>query len=1374
MRGVKNPIETRRQWSLTKLLTWTSLLVLSMKLFVSPNAISVDAISFSSSSRPLPSFAPTLLVGKPRQNDEAAPTTTTTDHPSSAPTSSSRPGSKKTKKHKKEKSTTRRKASPQSTRPVTKHKPKKRTSADRGFNTPATAFAGKGRERKKPDSADGDSEPKKKRQKSRTRSKPKTVTKQTAFVREKSIRKRKQKTAGASTSDSDTSDESATPNAEKQEIRQISAKSTKRKSRRGAKRGKTGRGTTPKTPNNVIPETKQIAAKPTPAITKSSKARRRRHKNKILPGKEKINMEGSPVKKKKNQKKEKQRSKRVGGEATRAIEDTQNRRSTKQRKSALDPALGAESPKSSKGSKRKRKKKIASPVVVGEKDTVSSIGDSSKDTAATVETSGDTDAVEATVETIPVVSPKDSERKKKKKGHKKSPSKPVEEKSSSSVDRDESISAVTISTAPLPLTGEARTAETEKEEGFERKNTTITETDDKPATESPIDSVDSNEDEVDSIDAKETSTETTTQTFDETASYAVVLEDENESIDAIEASSNAQNLTEAENVTVEPTEGGTNTISIPSENQGEEEENPEESIPEDKGTAEENTDSDTTSRVTTENEATATPADEDMESDDEPSAQTKEEIVDDSSITNGENRDVTEDEKEKTEIVEQGSIQLDGEAVEKAVNDESKDLEEVEVEIVGEDSNKDDTEVAADDSIVQEKTDDEEANDTTVAEQEDSVKADAEVVESEAISDEKFDSDDREDRNGNIDDVSEITDATSVKVDAEVDDHESASVENTVEEEAGDVTEPEETGGDITDPNSVESDVESAVDESVSEGKTVNGKSDDVTEHEEEGADSVEDDSSKVDADAIDENYVTEGDAESEETTEDETDESGDENNPLTSDNEIQAHRGVTGNDGPGEAKPNSKISGIDPEQDVVSFIEEVLQENVRSWIEDTDSHLENIVNKTRGGHSDDASIIDGQEATSADDATEASATADDECEANPDGLTEPTKECPEILDRDSLEKLEDKDSDAVVSVVTWNLAEDSPSEEDAAFIRKFRKNGVLPGEGSDLVLISGQECENIKPRRSEGRRSREYRRLMIKMLGKGYVPLALHLLGGIQFGLFAKRSFLKQIEDVHVADVTCGIGNVLHNKGAIAAFVKVRARNRKAGDDNDDEKGKKRSKSLRMVFVSAHLAAHVKKADARDADFWRISSELEAQVPEHFLPRKTSNHDDSSSSFLFDSVDRVFFCGDLNYRVDLPRELTEHTILHEAENDKAAIKDLLTHDQLIHSMAEGKAFPGFGEGKITFMPTFKYDKESSSYDTSHKQRIPAWTDRVLFQPASGIRVLDYQSVPGAQSSDHRPVYGTYRIGMEGRVISPSLRKRKRKQISKSVDRSYY
>jgi len=501
-------------------------------------------------------------------------------------------------------------------------------------------------------------------------------------------------------------------------------------------------------------------------------------------------------------------------------------------------------------------------------------------------------------------------------------------------------------------------------------------------------------------------------------------------------------------------------------------------------------------------------------------------------------------------------------------------------------------------------------------------------------------------------------------------------------------------------------------------------------------------------------------------------------------------------------------------EGDVVDFIGKVLNEDidqVRSWTEtDTSSGAESSytstkVNEPRGGSqvASDLSVEeaankdtdldgqpsaikqpssgeikpDGELSSSKSDSTTANepapSTSNDVEKLGSEATRGPSLPRKVKLDRKSLEESEDKDTDASVSIVTWNLAEESPAEADAEFIKAFRKAGIKKGTGSDLVLISAQECENIKPRRNEGRRSREYRRLMIKMLGKDYVPIALHLLGGIQFGLFARRSFLPQIEDVTVADVTCGIGNVFHNKGAICAFLTIKAKNPRKEDNvivDDDGNEIVRSKTVKMVFVTAHMAAHVKNSDARDADFWRISNELESQAPEGFLPIRTKEFS-QERSFLFDSVDRAFFCGDLNYRIDLPREITEYTVLQNKVKKMNGWSDeLMKYEQLFRSMAEGKSFPGFVEGKIHFAPTFKFDKETGEYDTSHKQRIPAWTDRILFKP-QGTRVLSYQSVPDAQHSDHRPVFGTFRVNMEGRELPPSP-KRRRKPTKTTSDGS--
>ena len=375
---------------------------------------------------------------------------------------------------------------------------------------------------------------------------------------------------------------------------------------------------------------------------------------------------------------------------------------------------------------------------------------------------------------------------------------------------------------------------------------------------------------------------------------------------------------------------------------------------------------------------------------------------------------------------------------------------------------------------------------------------------------------------------------------------------------------------------------------------------------------------------------------------------------------------------------------------------------------------------------------------------------------------------------RSDLESYTDSENDITVSVVTWNLAEDSPSEEDAAFIRRFRTSGGSRQKGSDIVLISGQECENIKPRRTEGHRSREFRRLMIKMLGKQYVPIAMHSLGGIQFGLFCKRTILRDLEHVSVGDVTCGIGNVFHNKGAIAAFVQLKARSVNGTLPTN------RSRSLRMLFVTAHMAAHVKNFEARDSDFWRIVTELEAQAPPRFLPSSGSISENlSGGSLLLQEMDRIFFCGDLNYRIDLPREKADN-LIHRMENLLAQEPDnldakrqvdvirlkMLRHDQLLCSMAEDRAFPGFAEGKITFPPTFKFDKLSDDYDTSHKQRIPAWTDRVLFKPF-GTRVLEYDSIRNARHSDHRPVYASFRVNMVGKEIRNVVRRKRSFQPKK-------
>ena len=62
------------------------------------------------------------------------------------------------------------------------------------------------------------------------------------------------------------------------------------------------------------------------------------------------------------------------------------------------------------------------------------------------------------------------------------------------------------------------------------------------------------------------------------------------------------------------------------------------------------------------------------------------------------------------------------------------------------------------------------------------------------------------------------------------------------------------------------------------------------------------------------------------------------------------------------------------------------------------------------------------------------------------------------------------------LACITWNLQEMTPSMDNCRFLRSFRSK--------DLVVVGVQECEHLRPRRHEGRRSRALREQLDTTLG--------------------------------------------------------------------------------------------------------------------------------------------------------------------------------------------------------------------------------------------------------------------------------------------------
>lgn len=148
------------------------------------------------------------------------------------------------------------------------------------------------------------------------------------------------------------------------------------------------------------------------------------------------------------------------------------------------------------------------------------------------------------------------------------------------------------------------------------------------------------------------------------------------------------------------------------------------------------------------------------------------------------------------------------------------------------------------------------------------------------------------------------------------------------------------------------------------------------------------------------------------------------------------------------------------------------------------------------------------------------------------------------------------------------------------------------------------------------------------------------------------------------------------------------------------------------------------------------------------------------------DRFDYVFWAGDLNYRINGNRKMIQSLV------EMKMREVLLANDQLSAEMRAGRCFSGFNEAEITFPPTYKFDtggKESLIYDTSPKQRIPSWTDRILFKCRAprAIKAINYTSDMRISMSDHKPVSGTFEIAfawdsLPGGVSMVSLKTKQR------------
>ncbi|KAL5250458.1 hypothetical protein ACHWQZ_G016251 [Mnemiopsis leidyi] len=297
----------------------------------------------------------------------------------------------------------------------------------------------------------------------------------------------------------------------------------------------------------------------------------------------------------------------------------------------------------------------------------------------------------------------------------------------------------------------------------------------------------------------------------------------------------------------------------------------------------------------------------------------------------------------------------------------------------------------------------------------------------------------------------------------------------------------------------------------------------------------------------------------------------------------------------------------------------------------------------------------------------------------------------------------------------TWNMHSE---KEVPLLVEEF----LMPPECEylqDMYVIGTQECTPHK---------REWEVTVQATLGPTHVLVRSESLGDIHLIIMVRREMIWIMRDVQSSTVACGAGGVMRNKGAVGIVLTVFGSS--------------------ILFITAHLRAHTTKVKERNVDAVRIATSLDFS---RYNSKQTSGEELTLD--CTENVDCVFWSGDLNYRVTCERDVAEKAI--QSNN----LEPLIKNDQLLEQIREKAAFRGFSEAPISFPPTFKFDPGSVEYDTSAKQRVPSWTDRILYKSRQdSITPQIYHYCPTLTFSDHRPVFGVYLVTLKPSPISSTLR----------------
>nr|XP_033487819.1 inositol polyphosphate 5-phosphatase Ka isoform X2 [Epinephelus lanceolatus] len=341
--------------------------------------------------------------------------------------------------------------------------------------------------------------------------------------------------------------------------------------------------------------------------------------------------------------------------------------------------------------------------------------------------------------------------------------------------------------------------------------------------------------------------------------------------------------------------------------------------------------------------------------------------------------------------------------------------------------------------------------------------------------------------------------------------------------------------------------------------------------------------------------------------------------------------------------------------------------------------------------------------------------------------------------------------------MVTWNVATADPPDDLTVLLH------LNSPKSPDLYVIGLQEVYSGPLRFvSDSVFDDPWSHLFMTTLGpRKYIKVSSIRMQGLLLLFFSKLDHVPFIRDIQATYTRTGIFGYWGNKGGVSIRLSFYGH--------------------MLCFLNCHLAAHMKYATERVDEF------------EYILDTQT--FDCKKAPTIVDHR-LVFWFGDLNFRI---QDHGMHFVRSCINNQTFSL--LWSKDQLTMMKKKEQLLQEFEEGPLDFQPTYKFDLNSNTYDSSGKKRKPAWTDRILWrlrpkapppdEPDDGgvgpdvkkavhveedeeyplkVRQELYTSNMEYSISDHKPVVSIFTLELRKMIETPLVRLQAEGDWSADID----